>query len=417
MGKARLRRSGIVVTALLLSLGPWAGAAVAGGDQPREDSAVDLPAGVGHRDIVGGDFISRCPYVTVDPGTAGSSPTTPKIGPIDPILAPYATSAHDHMFFGNARTTSSPEDTPQGPPMQRTRSGDLVRTSCQDSHDTASYWFPELFKLDAHGVPQPDIVPGAGHRPLPPQQSTVVWAYYSNAVPVRDARTLQDLPASLMMVAGFPMATLESPPPLGRVQRQVFWDCGSGHTRNATPASPWPYRCQDTYGTGDLAFHPDGAVAHVVFPNCYRPGPGHGPLGHPVFVSPDVRPQVNDLEYGASDGSCPVGTVYIPQITLRLHTQDMDPCGGAMPCCPGSFRDPAQCAGTAANVRFRFATMTGPDGSFYSLHADLWNTWDTGTALPVRQGTLASLTEDCLRHRTVPVGHVCGFVRDDKGYP
>src|SRR5262249_34161209 len=67
-----------------------------------------------------GDFIIRCPM-------------TGEVQPIDPILAPRGTAAHQHMFFGNDSVNAA-----------STAAGLRSHgTTCQDSKDTAAYWAPE----------------------------------------------------------------------------------------------------------------------------------------------------------------------------------------------------------------------------------------------------------------------------------
>src|SRR5438445_11535195 len=119
----------------------------------------------------GGEFIIKCAYT----GTSAQ---------VDPILAPGGTSAHVHDFFGNKTTSaSSTYDSLTGVP------NDSTGSSCQDTHDTAAYWVPQLYFNGQVWHPAGDANTGYAIR-----------VYYTDftGIPVVPP------PADLQMVSGFP---------------------------------------------------------------------------------------------------------------------------------------------------------------------------------------------------------------------
>lgn len=334
----------------------------------------------------------------------------------DPILFPDnapTPSPHLHWFFGNARTTASPADAPDGTPMERGADGRLTPTTCQNSNDTGAYWTPALYKEQADGR----LALLAREAPTL-QASTHIKVYYVNAMP-HDGAELSAVPDGTMMVAGYPHAM--EPPWAGGddTTQQVFWDCGSAARRNtdgtstfvASPISKWPYACHDSYssppGPYPLTFRPRGAVAHINFPSCLKAS-RHGPNGNPLFLSQSVdrggSPDDYDLTYADELGRCTAGHTHMPRINIRLHTQDMNPCAQrparsdaeADALCP-----PDDLSKRPGDILYRFRMADGSAMDYYTVHADYWNTWHEKDApnSPRFLGTLSQLTSNCLRAR------------------
>jgi len=213
-------------------------------------------------------------------------------------------------------------------------------TTCSDPADTAAVWVP--------------VATLGGETYAPEREKT----YYFRA-----SDTVETVPADLRVVAGadvsrgvYPDAT----PP------GVTWDCGID-----TPRSDHPYDCSP-YAGGE--YRVDGVIARVDFPTCWDGRTD----------APDHRSQ---LAYEGRS-SCPASHAHhIPRISVRVHYGIWDPCAGATPCGP----DPD----SAANVAMALAS-----GSYRTMHADFWNTW--------QQDDLDALVTRCVAGR-----QVCGVITQD----
>jgi hypothetical protein len=209
-------------------------------------------------------------------------------------------------------------------------------TTCSDARDTAAVWTP-VAELDGQTI-------------VPEREKT----YYFGT-----SKRPGTVPADLRVIAGDPLATTPG-------TQGVSWDCGIG-----TPHATHPYDCRP-YAGG--AAHIDGVIARVDFPTCWD-----GRLD-----SPDHR---SHLAY-ADRNRCPSDHQHsIPRVSVRVHFGIWDPCAGATPC----DADDA----SAANVAMRLSS-----GSYASMHADFWNTWD--------QDALDALVDRCVR-----AGDECGVIVDD----
>jgi Domain of unknown function (DUF1996) len=212
-------------------------------------------------------------------------------------------------------------------------------TTCGDPDDTAAVWAPVA------------IVDGRTY--VPQREKT----YYFRASDV-----VQTVPPDLRVIAGADTSHGshhdDGAPVLG-----VSWDCGI-----ETPRSDHPYDCTP-YAGGD--YRVDGVIARVDFPTCWD-----GRIG-----AADHRSQ---LVYEERSGCPEDHPTAIPRISVRIHYGVWDPCDGVTPCGP----DPA----SAANV-----AMTLSSGSYRTMHADFWNTW--------QQDALDALVERCVVAR-----EACGVV-------
>jgi hypothetical protein len=126
-----------------------------------------------------------------------------KQAPDDPLVFPGLPGAsHLHTFIGNTEPTAF------STPESLTKNG---ASSCQDTKDTASYWFPTLLQ---NGKPVPN---------------TTVTFYYKSGV--TDYRTVQPFPAGFRELVG-DMKTPDAASFGG------YWDCGNpGGTTKEIPAS------------------------------------------------------------------------------------------------------------------------------------------------------------------------------------
>lgn len=118
----------------------------------------------------------------------------------DPIVFPgLAGASHNHSFVGNPATNAA------------TTTQSLLggQTSCQDTLDASSYWFPTLLR---NGVV------------VDPQMVTV---YYKSGV--KDYRTVQPFPAGFRLVVGNARAT-------SLADFRGTWSCG-GYLGTDIPAS------------------------------------------------------------------------------------------------------------------------------------------------------------------------------------
>jgi hypothetical protein len=210
-------------------------------------------------------------------------------------------------------------------------------STCLLSADTAAYWFPSGFMRDAVLKP------------------TFVKAYYFGL----PSQTVVVPPFGLQMVAGNPDAVSAAGNP------QATWSCGADGARR-TPISTHPYDCTPYAESWSFV---DSVVARLQFPNCWD-GVGLGP---------------DDVVY-AVNRVCPVGyRSRLPAFRTQIHFGVMDPCLPDTDCTPTS---------TGENIVLRLSS-----GSYYTLHADFWNTW--------HPNVLASLVERCLNEHAE-----CGTVSD-----
>jgi len=212
-------------------------------------------------------------------------------------------------------------------------------TTCSDPQDTAAVWVPVAFVGDQTYVPQ--------------REKT----YYFRASDV-----VHTVPPDLRAIAGAStMHADDGEPPVG-----VTWDCGID-----TPRSDHPYDCTP-YADGE--YRVDGVIARVDFPTCWDGRTD----------APDHR---SHLVY-RDRSACPAGHGRaIPRISVRVHYGVWDPCAGATPCGPD--------AASAADV-----AMTLSSGSYRSMHADFWNTW--------QQAALDELVDRCVVGR-----QGCGVIASD----
>lgn len=186
-------------------------------------------------------------------------------------------------------------------------------TTCSIDRDTSGYWFPA------------GILDGSTLTP------TFSKTYYFG-VP---NDLVEPIPRGLKMIAGIADSTSAGDNP------HASWSCGA-EGRNRTPIVDHPYDC--TRFAEKWSFV-DGVVGRIAFPSCWD---GLG-------LTPD------DLAY-AVDHSCPVGFDHrLPTVGMQMHFGILDPCNPSDRCTSG---------GSDSQV-----TMTLSSGAYYTLHADLWNTW------------------------------------------
>jgi hypothetical protein len=212
-------------------------------------------------------------------------------------------------------------------------------TTCSDPADTAAVWVP---------------VAVVGTQTYVPQREKT---YY-----FRESDVVETVPPNLRVIAGADTTNGshdhdDAAPP------GVTWDCGID-----TPRSDHPYDCTP-YADGD--YRVDGVIARVDFPACWDGRTD----------APDHR---SHLVY-AEGGRCPHDHPRaIPRVSVRVHYGLWDPCAGVRPCGP----DPA----SADNV-----AMSLSSGSFRTMHADFWNTW--------QQDALDDLVRRCVAGRAA-----CGVI-------
>ncbi|GAB3860316.1 hypothetical protein GCM10027610_101080 [Dactylosporangium cerinum] len=120
----------------------------------------------------------------------------------DPIVFPgLAGAAHNHTFVGNpaSNATSTPQSLLRG------------RTSCEDTLDASSYWFPTLTQ---------------NGTVVKPEKVTI---YYKSGV--KDYRTVQPFPAGFRLIVG-DMKLQDS------AQFSGTWNCGDYVGKAIPPACP-----------------------------------------------------------------------------------------------------------------------------------------------------------------------------------
>ena len=216
--------------------------------------AMPLDAGAAEPGATRGQFVIRCRL----------SHSLPD----DPIVHPgHPGASHLHDFFGN--TTVNADSS-----FESMLAGG---TTCRVPSDTAGYWSPAAYLVDA---------------PLSPKAMRI----YYFGVP-DDA--VETIPAGLKMIGGNPAALDPSENP------HVSWSCGESRVIK-TPREATPYDCT-TWAPG----HPfvDGVVANVEMPSCWN---GFG-----------LEP--SDVVYPV-DGSCPAEFAHVlPKLSQRVHLGVMNP--------------------------------------------------------------------------------------------
>ena len=212
-----------------------------------------------------------------------------------------------------------------------------ARTTCSLSSDTAGYWFP------AASLGPTALVP------------TFAKVYYFGVARGR----VEALPPGLRIVAGNPEASSPEDNP------HVTWSCGAKGARR-TPIIDHPYDCTRLSERWEFV---DSVVARVELPSCWD-GTGLEP---------------SDLAY-VEDRAGPDGFGHrLPGMRMQVHVGVLNPCAPRTTCRSG---------GTSENVILQLSS-----GPFFTLHADLWNTW--------HQHALERLVLRCLdAHRR------CGTVSD-----
>jgi hypothetical protein len=215
-------------------------------------------------------------------------------------------------------------------------------TTCSDPADTAAVWAPVAIL--------------SGQTYVPQREKT----YY-----FRESDDIETVPPDLRVVAGAE-TTHASHDDDAAAPPGVSWDCGI-----ETPRSDHPYDCTP-YAGGD--YRVDGVIARVDFPTCWD-GRTDAPDHRSQLVYPDGSRCPRDHPRA------------IPRISVRIHYGIFDPCAGATPCGP----DPA----SAPNV-----AMALSSGSYRTMHADFWNTW--------QQDALDALVRRCVAGRVT-----CGVIVGD----
>jgi hypothetical protein len=138
---------------------------------------------------------------------------------------------------------------------------------------------------------------------------------------------VETIPPGLQMIAGDHDATSAAQ------NQHAAWFCGA----RGTPLSRHPYNCARYENS-------HGVTGVVTFPTCWD---GTG-----------IR--FDDVRY--ADHGCPARfRHHIPRLIYQIHFGIEDPCAGHRPCAP---------EGSGRNVK-----LTLSSGSYYTLHADFWNTW------------------------------------------
>ena len=244
----------------------------------------------------------------------------------DPIVHPRQPGmGHKHAFYGNKSTNAF-----------STRKSMLhAGTTCTDKKDLAAVWAPTA-----------SIKKGGEWRYVKPYRERT---YYFPAI--RDTiAPVTNIPKNLKVIGGNPHARTRKGNP------HVYWWCGEG-----SPERRYPYDCRRYTLPKE-----DGFRAVIEMPYCWD------------GVHTDSKDHMSHVVYAnRTTGICPLShPKYIPQITVRIHFLQKDPCAGATPCGPDSG---------GGHVRLRLSS-----GAYWTMHADFWNTW--------RQRRLNDLTTKCLRH-------------------
>jgi Domain of unknown function (DUF1996) len=243
----------------------------------------------------------------------------------DPIVYPGQPGmSHKHAFYGNKSTNA----------FSTRKTMMAAGTTCTDKKDLAAAWAPTA-----------SIKKGGEWRYVKPYRERT---YYFPAI--RDSiAPVTNIPKNLKIIGGNPHAMTRKENP------HVFWYCGEG-----SPERPYPYDCRPYTLPKE-----DGFRAVINMPYCWD------------GVHTDSPDHMSHVVYANGKGICPDDhPKYIPQITVRIHFLQKDPCAGAKPCGPSSG---------GGHVRLRLSS-----GEYWTMHADFWNTW--------RQRRLNELTTKCLRH-------------------
>lgn len=189
---------------------------------------------------------------------------------VDPIVAPFAVSAHMHDFFGNVGTTSDPS-------YQRQIT---ATSSCGFSKDTAAYWFPSLKAPDGTFVT--------------PQE----FLFYYRARPVGYQYGTNFFPPSFKMIAGGKNAT----------DTAAYWTCKG--------ESDTGYVSRKTYIPNCTGIQDQLLIAHVLFPSCWD-GRNLDSSNHRLHVTYGLDKSGNPSSIDPK--TCPSSHPYkIPQLDLRV---------------------------------------------------------------------------------------------------
>jgi uncharacterized protein DUF1996 len=201
-------------------------------------------------------------------------------------------------------------------------------TSCGSPGDKAGYWVPALYEDGRYVSPVGLRADGKPTRNVFYYRADNVSDAYRAAHPV------EPFPADFRLIAGEGhAASVAGQPKLGK---EIYWGCSDNSTGKLT----LPQSCSS------------GAISlHVGFPNCWN-GKVTGTNDTPNVVYP-------------SSSVCPAGYPRVlPRVIYRLEYP----------------------VGTTTGA------ITLSSGPSYTIHADLWNTWD--------QATLNRLVTTCLRAGT-----------------
>jgi hypothetical protein len=344
-----------------------------------------------------GEFIVRCPM-------------TGEVQPVDPILAPGGTAAHQHMFFGNRVVVAG------------STAGGLRShgTTCQDSDDTAAYWAPQSFLGSSPFLPGcTPLTDGSGNYSCGTNTNTTIYirAYYLTGA----GASTEELPPGLIMVAGTPDAT--APPPNDDV---VLWDCGA-NPQVQTPESIWPYDCSlfrnDPHFTSQ---EQEGLTEIISFPSCWNGkrsfASPNGTGMVPGYFDPSLNMGTSDLAYPPCKG---VYTHVVPHVSMRIHYTGLYSVStDSKTIFPSSCAQASGLSETCVTqsqagqsvppddiaLQLSSSQASGGPGPWYTEHADYWQTWQQGSAPPSASsapGTLNSLTYHCL-----DLAKTCGFITD-----
>lgn len=235
-------------------------------------------------------------------------------------------SAHLHTFYGASGVTAFSTVASLEASTSSCYGGAFspggAMTAARVAADTSGLWTPKMY---LNGVPF---------------NPSFVTEYWSNT---GIAKTPQDVPEGLQMIAGSAHAT--SPPPM----YELYFDC----TGSTIPASPTPTGCPVGHGL----------QAHITFPTCWD-GVGLTPADVAYAGAPVPFTQA------PNDYPCPAAfPVQLPHIQMIFHT---------------------------TLVGDQTQSLTFSSGPWYTLHADYWQTWSNQTML--------QQNENYLRTGVVPTG-------------
>lgn len=197
-------------------------------------------------------------------------------------------------------------------------------TSCGTVTDTAGYWVPTLYEDGNYVSPVGFRADGQPTRSVFYYRADNVSSTYRAAHPV------EPFPADFRLIAGNSHAVTPADQP--KLGKEIYWGCSNNSTGKLTA----PPSCS----TGAISLH-------VGFPNCWN---------------------------GAVTGTNDTPNVVYPSSSV----------------CPPAF--PRVLPRVIFRVEYPVGTTTGnitlSSGANFTIHGDLWNTWD--------QPTLARLVNNCL---------------------